>query len=69
MVDGLEKTHDWELKGGARGEASKPSIPTGYALFQCRDCGLSATRQLTGRNSGSVSAIVPLPEIDQDCIP
>lgn len=64
----MTQQHNWDLRGGARGEASEPSIPTGYAFFQCKRCGITAARQITARNTRSVSSVIPKPEIDEECV-
>jgi len=63
-TDGTE--HNWELKGGAQTQNSKPSMPFGLSMWQCRKCGLAATRALTAR-SESLNAILPAPNVDESC--
>lgn len=56
--------HDWELKGG--GMTSSLNSPMGLSLWQCRECGLAASRALTNRNE-ALNSVVPTPDVDPAC--
>ena len=61
-----ENEHKWLLRGGSFTKNSS-NIGQGVALFQCAKCGLTASRALTARNE-QLNAVVPKPEIEEECI-